>query len=171
MLAFPKKLASPSRVPYDKQMNAAQLHLLLNHLPVLVPVIGILLISVGLLLKTSEVRNAGAWLIFFGALSAVPVYLTGNPTSDILKNYPGASRLLIEDHQSSALTSLIILEITGIVSMIVVYMTRAKKTFSKQSWPWILLVGLSLISFGFMARTAHLGGLIRHEEIRSGDRF
>jgi len=152
-------------------MNAAQLHLLLNHLPVLLPIVGAGLIAIGLALKSSEIREAGVWLLIFSALAAIPVYLSGEPTQNILKNYPGTSRLLIEDHESSALPALILLEVTGVVSLLFAYQLRIKKNAINKTWMWGLLILLSVISFSLVARTAHLGGLIRHEEIRNSDRF
>jgi hypothetical protein len=152
-------------------MNGAQLHLLINHLPVLLPVIGATLIGFGILLASTEHKRIGAWLLVVSALSVIPVYLTGDPAEHIVKNYPEISRLLIHDHENSALLSLIALEITGVASLLLLYDSYYKTRFSLKIRTWIALLLLSLISFVFIARTAHLGGLIRHEEIRNGDRF
>jgi len=152
-------------------MNPAQFHLLVNHLPVLVPAIGSLLAGSGLLLNSKDLRQAGAWLVVLGAVAAIPTYLSGDPAENVLKNYPGTSRLLIKDHESSALVSMILLEFTGAVALLFAYGTQAKKAFADKRWAWAILLFLSAVSFVFVARTAHMGGLIHHEEIRSSDRF
>jgi uncharacterized membrane protein len=152
-------------------MNGAQFHLLLNHLPVLIPLISVAFILGSFLLKSLEVREAGAWLLALGALVAIPVYLTGESAENVVKNYPNISRLLIEDHEASALSALIALETAGAVSLAFIFGCRTSRSFVKKVWPWGILIAVSLFSFGFMAQTAHLGGFIRHEEIRNNDRF
>lgn len=152
-------------------MNGAQIHLLLNHLPVLVPLIGTLLLAIGLIAKPTALRETGAWLLSFGALSVIPVYLTGDRAESVIKNYPDVSRLLISDHRNAALLSLSLLLAVGALSLVFIFGSRTRKRFASNHWAWSVLFILTLISFGFMARTAHLGGLIRHEEIRSSDRF
>jgi uncharacterized membrane protein len=152
-------------------MNGAQLHLLINHVPVLIPFIGAIMIAIGLAMKSPGLRETGVWLIVIAAVCAIPVYLTGEAAEQVLKNYPGTSRLLIEDHQGSAQISLILIEITGAAGLLFLYGSRFKRPFILWTWIWGLLLLLCSLSFVSMARTAHLGGLIHHEEIRGSDRF
>ena len=151
--------------------NGAQLHLLLNHLPVLLPFAGIALVLVGLFPRFAAYREAGAALLVFSALMAIPAYLTGEPAESVVKNYPDASRLLIHDHEHFAFKSLWVLEGAGALALVLLYGSLLKKNFSKRLAPWFALIALSLVSFGLMGWTAHLGGLIRHEEVRATDRF
>ena len=152
-------------------MNAAQAHLLLNHIPVLVHLTGIVVLAVGLLLKSRDVRNVGAWLIVAGALGAIPVYLTGEPAESVVKNYPDVSVLLVEDHQKSALISLVLLEFAGFSALLLNLASWRSKPIAARGAVWCLLLAVTLLAFGTIAWTAHLGGLIRHEEIRKSDRF
>ena len=152
-------------------MNGAQIHLLLNHLPLLLPLVGAALICFGLIFKSHDVREAGAWSLVVAGLIAIPVYFTGAPAEDVLKNYPDASRLLIGDHRSSALIALLVVGGVGLVCARLLYSLRKNASRSVATPVWLALVLLSLVSFGFLAKTAHLGGVIRHEEIRRSDRF
>jgi len=152
-------------------MNASELHLLINHLPVLVPFIGSAMMIAGLWLKSKDLREAGLWLVMIGAIFAIPTYLSGEPAESVLKNYPGTSRLLVKEHQDAACFALIILEIVGAISAAFLVCLRLKKSFLQKTLPWAILIFFSLISFGLIARAAHLGGLIHHEEVRSNDHF
>jgi len=152
-------------------MNGAQIHLLLNHMPLFLPAIGAGLVAFGLIAKSRDNRNMGAGLILIGAIAAIAVYLTGEGAENILKNYPGSSRLLIEDHAAAALPTLIMLELSGAASLVLLYGSRTKKAFGEKRWVWGMLLLLSAVALIAVARTAHLGGLIRHEEIRGNDRY
>jgi uncharacterized membrane protein len=153
-------------------MNGAQLHLLLNHLPVIVPTIGAFVVVYALLFKSAEVKFVGAGLIVVGAICAIPAYLTGLQAESIVKNYPEVSRLLIEDHQTAAWIALIVLEVAGALNLGLVVCSHFKVRFVTQKRRfWIAGVAVTLISSVVVARAAHMGGLIRHEEIRTTDRF
>ncbi len=146
-------------------MNAAQLHLAMNHLPVVVPLIAVPLLAVGLWRGSREIRAVGLWLLVLAALAAIPVYLTGDPSQKVVMNYPGVSRLAIHRHEDAALIGLIWLEIVGATSLLVGLASRRGKEVPRWAWGFLLLLGIG--SVGWMLNTAHLGGEIRHEEIQS----
>ena len=59
-------------------MNGAQLHLLANHLPVIIPLVGMAVLLIGMLAKSSEIRKVGLWILLASALTAIPAYLSGS---------------------------------------------------------------------------------------------
>lgn len=148
-------------------MNAAQIHLALNHLPVVLPLIAAPLLAIGLLRGSLDVQRVAWGLLFLAALTAWPVYLSGEPTESIVKNYPGVSRLAIHDHQQAALYTLIALQIVGLLAL-GRSLLASKKTVKVPRLVDFTLALLALIAFTLVARTGHLGGLIRHEEIQRG---
>jgi uncharacterized membrane protein len=150
-------------------LNGAQLHLLINHFPVLIPLLGAPVLALGLLRRSETLRDVGGAFLVFGALAAIPVYLTGQPAESVIKNYPGTSRMLIHDHEGVALFALIWAELSGAAALALLLFARLGKPLARRSWPWVAVILLSLVTFIVMARTAHLGGLIRHEEIRGTD--
>ena len=103
--------------------------------------------------------------MIIAALFTVPVYLTGEGTEEAVEKLPGVSEGLIESHEEMAKIGLIIIIITGITALITMII---KKKASLLKPALLLCVVLSFASFGVMAQTAHLGGQIRHSEIRSG---
>src|SRR5688572_12110141 len=57
-------------------MNPAHLHLLLNHVPVLGTVFGVLLALLAMRWRSKDVEAAALWVFLVTAVVAVPVYLT-----------------------------------------------------------------------------------------------
>jgi hypothetical protein len=138
-------------------VSPAQLHLLLNHLPIVGFGLGIGLF-VGALHSGSEDLKRASFVIFFLiSLMALPAYLTGNAVMFSLRNEPGVSQDLIAAHQDAAMLALIPMEVMGFVAWFALWRSR----------PWHLaaLLILSTLTLGLMARAGNLGGEIRHSEI------
>jgi uncharacterized membrane protein len=152
-------------------LNGAQMHLLLNHLPVIVPVIGLGVSVLGWRSGSEDTRRIGLGLLVIAAVLTVPTYLTGDPAEDVVKNYPGISRLLIRDHDDAALWVLILNLLSGAIAALILVAQERRSAWATRKLSWWALLMVSLMAIGAAARTAHLGGLIRHEEIRSSDRF
>lgn len=144
-------------------MNGAEFHLLVNHLPVIIPLVGVPLVAIGLFLKSSTVQKVGLWLVVIGGLASVPAYLTGEPAEVVVKNYPGISRLVIHTHERAAKDSMILMLVAAGLSLLFLLSFRLKKTLPTPVWGILIIVGA--VCFAHIAKTAHLGGLIRHEEI------
>jgi uncharacterized membrane protein len=146
-------------------MDGAHIHLLLNHLPVVSTLIGVLLLAVAAWRQNPEIR-AVAWGIFvFSALVAIPVHLTGESAEERVEHLPGISESVIEHHEDAALTSTIALELLGVAALAALWAARRNTRL-----PRVLVTSiavLSVVTMGLMARTANLGGQIRHTEIRN----
>jgi len=61
-------------------MNATQIHLALNHIPVLLSITGGLILLFGLIKKNTPVIRTALILLVAAALFTLPVYLTGEGT-------------------------------------------------------------------------------------------
>ncbi|MBI2730168.1 MAG: hypothetical protein HYX40_05355 [Sphingobacteriales bacterium] len=147
-------------------MNAAQIHLALNHIPVLFSVTGAVLLIIALLRKNDLLKITAAYLLVGAAVFAIPVFLTGEGTEELVEELPGVSASIIEQHESIAKISLIIILITGIIALAGIILKNKEKFFKNIVRLSLLL---ALISFGTLAQTAHLGGMIHHTEIRKGN--
>ncbi|PWT97377.1 MAG: hypothetical protein C5B51_31440 [Terriglobia bacterium] len=74
------------------------------------------------------------------------------------------SKAMIEEHESSALYSLGLMELTGGFAWLGLWQFRRNSRFSPAVLTAILI--LSVLTFAAMARTSNLGGQIRHPEVR-----
>lgn len=147
-------------------MNAAQIHLALNHAPLFLSIIGGGILILGMIKKNESFKNLSLYFLIAAALFTVPVFLTGEGTEELVENLPGVNENAIEEHENMAKISLIIISITGAISLLAIFLKKNTK-MAKLLFTGALL--LSLASFGFMAQTAHLGGLIRHSELQNGN--
>ena len=145
-------------------IDFTHLHLILNHLPVMGVMFGFLILAWGFLRRAEEVKTLGLVFLVATAFAALPVYLTGEPAEEAVENLPGVSEQLIELHEDSALLSLVLAMATGALALAGLIFKRLSAGTGR-----ILMFAVLFLSFvtgAFMARTANLGGEIRHTEIR-----
>lgn len=146
-------------------MDPAQLHLLLNHVPILGVLFGLGLIVLAILFRIKEFRLAGYVLFLIAAIVAIPVYLSGAPAEEVVEELAGVSEHFIEEHEDAALISLIAVGILGLLALgAIVSSVRALKALKALE---ILCFVVALAAFGSFLWTAHLGGQIQHQELRS----
>jgi uncharacterized membrane protein len=145
-------------------MNAAQLHITLNHLPVIGLVFSLAILLIGCSLRSETTQRVGLWMLLATALLAIPAFLTGEPAEDIAVKFPGVEKAFIEEHEDAAGMALGSAIAAGLAAVVVLFVSR-KRTIP--AWGLVTALALALVSAGVMAWTAHLGGLIRHPEIRS----
>lgn len=145
-------------------MNPAHLHLLLNHIPVLGVLLGVVLFVYSLLKRNDTVMKTAFFILLISALLALPVYFTGEPAEEVVDNMPGVTEAVIEQHENTALISFIGVEILGVLSiagLLIKNNTGKLKYLNYGMLVIMLLVGAA------MAQTANTGGQIRHTEIRN----
>ena len=146
-------------------MNSAQIHLALNHMPLLLSLLGGILLIIGMIKKNASFKSLSLYLLVAAALFTAPVYLTGEGTEEMVEHLTGVNESAIEKHEDMAKITMVIIAITGVISLIGLFLQKNIR-FSKLILGIILV--LSFASFGTMAQTAHLGGLIRHSELQNG---
>ena len=146
-------------------MNQTHVHLLINHLPVFGSILGALVLGYGLWTRSYQTKIASYYLFIISTLGAVIAYLTGEAAEESVENIQGVSKDLIEQHEEFAVFALVALIILGVASLIGLFITIRKSALTRIVATVILFI--SLISFGLIARTAYVGGLIRHTEINA----
>ena len=146
-------------------MNGAHLHLLINHIPVLGTFFGLALLAFGVWKRSDELRKAAFGTFVIVALAAVAAYLTGDPAEDVIKGLPGVSRPLISQHDDAAGFALGGASALGVLALGGLIWFRGGRPI--KNWFSTLVLAGAILVTGVMARTAYLGGQIRHPEIRS----
>ena len=97
-------------------MNLVHLHLLLNHVPTIGTIVALGLLLLAFAKKSNELTRASLAIFFAIALVSLPTYMTGYSAQRALKDRPGISAPLVEQHQSAALLALLFMETTGVVA-------------------------------------------------------
>jgi uncharacterized membrane protein len=146
-------------------MNQTHIHLLITHLPIFGSILGGIVLLLGILCKNTGTRSAAYVLLIIAAIGATISYLTGESAEHTVKNIQGIAKDAVEEHEESALLSLIMLIASGVLSLGGLLLNKYGKDRSGGFAILVLLV--SLVGFGIIARTGYLGGMIRHTEISS----
>lgn len=146
-------------------MNASQIHLAFTHVPVILSLVGLVILVVSLIKKSDLLTKTSYYIFLFAGLFALPVYFTGESTEEIVEKLPGVSESIIEEHEELAKTAMVIL-VAGLVLSVAGLLLYRRASFSRVVRPLMLVVALA--AAGVLLQTAHLGGQIRHTEIRSG---
>jgi len=145
-------------------MSSIHLHLLLNHVPVIGTVLGVLLLAVAVARRSDELGRIALWLFALLAGTSVLVFLTGEPAEELVEKLPGFSEALTERHEEAALVATVVVGLVGLFSLAVLAIFR-KRPLARWATPVALV--LSLGGGGAMGYAANLGGQIRHTEIRA----
>jgi uncharacterized membrane protein len=147
-------------------MNASQIHLALNHVPLFFSIAGGLTLIYGFIKKNNSIKLLSLYFMIIGALFTIPVYVTGEGVEEIVENLPAVSESVIEEHEEMAKIGLIIIIVSGITALVSLVLKKKESVFK----PLLMICALlSFTTFGVMAQVAHLGGQIRHSELRAGE--
>lgn len=138
---------------------AAQLHLAINHLPVLGLPLGTALLASGLWRRSEEVVRAGLLMVAVTGLSAVAVYWSGLRVGDAAVEWPGVAAAAVDAHYRAAKVTAAAAVGTGLLALLAVALPRARTA------AFVVLLAACVVTAS-AGRTAHLGGLIRHAELR-----
>lgn len=144
-------------------MNPMHVHLALNHFPVIAVIIGFVLLEAGVWRKSGALQKASLALLAAAAVSAVPVFLSGD-AAEPLAEATGALESLIEAHEEAAELALWLVGVTGALAAWALWRARREETPSRRLTAAAALS--ALLCAGALARAAWLGGLIRHPEIQ-----
>lgn len=147
-------------------MNAAHLHLLVNHLPIVGFALGLVLLIATMIRRGDRGMFAASVIVVViaggGALAA---QFTGEPAEEVVEHLQDVHKASIESHEDLGLIATILAGITSVysVGLAVVTLRRNERV---PTLPLSFLVVATLVTFTAMAWVGTTGGKIRHSEIR-----
>ncbi len=146
--------------------NVAHLHIAINHIPVVLVPAALLLLAVGVWQRSEAVFRTGIVVAWVGVASGLATYFTGDAAADLVmaveKTQEKTLDPIVSEHDASAgwaLGSAVLVAVVG------AWAWRRKGLGREVTVPLLVLTTLSSAIF---ARTALLGGRIRHPEARAG---
>ena len=148
------------------EMNAAHLHLMVNHIPVFGSIFAALLIGWGLLRRSEEVLRLGLIVAVLIGIATWGVQLTGDPAEHAISGMPDFQRRLVHPHEEAAQLSTIVIGVSAVLALVTLLLMRRRRGAARVLAIVTLLVALA--GFGLVTRAALLGGEIRHPEARPG---
>jgi len=146
-------------------MDAVHLHLILNHIPVIISGLSALLLIWVLISDNSSYRRLAFLGFVLAALFAFLTYETGENAEDIVEGITGFSEEVIEDHEHAAENAKwlsLLLGMAGVTGLIFFKSDTAK---GYRVFMYVTMI-LALVVIGYLAYTGYLGGLIRHTELQ-----
>lgn len=145
-------------------MSAAHWHLMLNHIPLLGLFFGAGLLAYGVWRGSEDVQKASLGLLAVAGLSALAVYLTGEPAEEGIEGLAGVSHDAIEAHEKGALYALIGSLTTSAAALGALLYGWGRRSLAR--WTVLLTLVLAFTTTGLLGYTANLGGKISHPELR-----
>ena len=145
-------------------MNAPYLHLVTVHLPVVGLMAALVILIASQFRKDEFLNKLGYSFVLFCAVTACIAYFTGGATYESLESRLTEARPIIEDHAiigRAAFVGMILLGV-AVLSAFFQYWQEEKPA----AWHrWAILIATVALCY-ILAWTAHLGGQVRHDEIR-----
>lgn len=146
-------------------MNWAHVHLVLNHVPIMGVLFGLLTLGVAWIKNSKELKILSLGFFVLAAILTIPVYFTGEPAEEAVEHLAGVAESVIEQHEEAAEVSFIITGILGAIALAGLVLFWNSPHIPHWFVTGVLI--LALVVGGSMAWTANLGGQIRHSEIRT----
>ncbi len=146
-------------------MNDAHLHLVVNHFPIIGPILALGVLLAGIILKNNSVKNTAYVLFIVSAIFAALSAGTGDGAEEAVKNLPGVTKQIIHTHEEMADKLAIILYLLGLVSIVGIYFNI--KNHPKAKLVSFFALGIAVGGVYVAKEVGTTGGEIRHTEIRS----
>lgn len=143
-------------------MNPAQVHLALNHIPVVLAVMALALLVIGGARREDAVTRTGIAVLIAAALIGLPVFLSGEPAEEMIEHLAGVQEETIDRHENTGKIALALLLASGLIAGFGIVRHQGRAV--TQGYSMVLTLA-ALVLAAYMAWTAHTGGLIRHPEI------
>lgn len=146
-------------------MNGAHLHLIVNHLPIVGIIIGLLVMIAGLILKKDQIKQTALGINIFSALTSLFAFFTGEEAEEVVEHLQGVSETLIHIHEEYAELFFTLSLILGAISIVTMYLSIKANKYAK--YGFLVVLGLSLVLVFIGKQVGTSGGEIRHTEIRA----
>ncbi len=147
-------------------MNDAHLHLVVNHLPIIIPIAAVVVLVAGFILKSEVVKRVSYFLFLVAAICTMPAFATGEGAEEVAEGLPGVTEHLIHEHEEKAEGFAILNYLLGLISLVGIWASWKQKQFAKWIAIVVFLFAIVVIIKGREVGTS--GGEIRHTEIRKG---
>jgi hypothetical protein len=140
-----------------------ELHLAVNHLPVLGLPFAAALLAAGLVLDNGEWRRAGLWTAVLAGISVWLVYDSGGLAADAIGGVAGVSDRDIGRHAAMAWRFAWAASFVGLAAAAALASSRSEPGPARRVVAAVLALALAASAVG--GWTAQLGGRIRHPEL------
>lgn len=146
-------------------MNGAHWHLVTNHFPIILPIVGIVLLVSGILIKSEILKRAAYFSFIVGSIATMVVFTGGESAEEVVENIEGIDEKFIKVHEEAAETFAILMYLLGAISIAGLWANWQKKSYATIFA--VATIVFTVIVLFYAKETGTTGGEIRHTEIRN----
>src|SRR6516165_7867601 len=145
-------------------MNLAHLHIVLNHVPSLGSIAGLLLLAAGIYKKDEAIKQFAYGVLVLITMAVLPTYVSGAEAQRLVSKSPTYSAGMVQLHQNAAMITLLAMTAAGMFAWLGVWEYRRHS----RSGPLTTMATLisTMAAVATVLVTASIGGKISHMEIR-----
>jgi uncharacterized membrane protein len=103
------------------------------------------------------------FIIIIATVGALTAFQTGESAEEAVEHIAGVTHDAIEEHEESAELTILFFYGLGILSVAGLYFEMKGRKYASQLS--LIVLAFAALTFFFVARTANLGGKVRHTEI------
>lgn len=144
-------------------MNGAQFHVIVNHVAIIGVPVAALVLGWGIIRNKPDVARVGLGVLAMVAASVLLAYLTGEPAEEVVESYNVDEEYIHAHEDFGTITTWL----TGALAVLALGVLLAVRKTYRRGLAMLVLIAVLPVS-GMLAWTGHLGGEIRHPEIRPG---
>jgi uncharacterized membrane protein len=145
--------------------NLAHIHIVLNHIPSLGSIAGLVLLAAAIYTKNDQLKKFAFVALAFVTLAILPTYITGAEAQAAVAKSPAVSRAMIQVHQNAAMLTLIGMTFAGAFAWFGLWEFRRFTRAGSLTTMGTLV--FTAVSAALILYTAGLGGKISHPEVRA----
>src|SRR6185436_4138458 len=145
-------------------MNLAHVHIVLNHVPSLGFIAGLVLLAAAIRAKNDALKMFSFQILVLVAMSLLPTYITGAEAQRMVRDSPVVSKGMIQVHQNAAMMTLLAMTLTGTLAWFGLWQMRRFSRPGSLTSAGTLVAALATVIL--ILGTANVGGKISHGEIR-----
>ena len=143
-------------------MNAAHLHVILVHFPVILTPLGVIFLALGLWRKNLTLRDIACYLFLGAAAIGGAAFLLGDGAEEMVEHVAGVVESAIEPHEEASELAIWFAIALGVASFIALASSKVSPRLSARLQ--VPLLALAILTSGLLGYAAQLGGKIRHPE-------
>jgi hypothetical protein len=145
-------------------MNLAHFHIVLNHVPSLGSIAGLLLLVFGIYKKDEVIKQGACFVLVAITMAVLPTYISGAEAQRIIAKSPSYSPGIVQLHQNGAMITLLLMTAAGMFAWFGLWeYRRHAKVGSRTTMLTLITTMAAAVS---ILITANIGGSIGHPEIR-----
>jgi len=145
-------------------MNLAHIHIVINHVPSLGSILGLLLLAAGIYKKNEEIKQFAYGLLVLITMAVLPTYITGAEAQKMVSKNPSYAAGMVQLHQNAAMITLLSMTAAGMFAWFGIWECRRHGRSGSLTTMATLISTMAAV--GFVLVTASIGGKISHPEIR-----